>query len=191
MLISINTETQTLTIDNKTYSYKKQNTVNKKQLTVADWFEKYEGVKEYDGIVATVQKWFYGTLVKSAWCATSMSYALAQLGLLKYTIGTKEDNCYNFYEKAKKCKTCIFLPLDGDFLRGDILIFKWDIGEFSPDSSKHITSVYNYTQSSEEYIPCIGGNQNDSIKVSYYHRTKLVAALRPCYNLGNTAFAGE
>ena len=59
--------------------------------TVTDLFEKHLGVREYNGIVATMLKWYYGELRKVAWCAVSMSYMMNQLGLLDQ-IGGKNQN---------------------------------------------------------------------------------------------------
>lgn len=186
MNISIDTLKQILKIDGVTYSYKADN----KNLTVADWFERYEGVKEYDGVVAKIQKWFYGSLQKTAWCATSMSYALSQLGIMQYTIGTKEQNCYNFYNKVLDKNTVTILNKNSDFKRGDILILCFD-SVFNVNSRKHITSVYANTESDSQYISCIGGNQSDMIRVTSYARNNIVFAFRPNYDLANDKFAED
>ena len=44
-------------------------------------FKQFEGTKEYDGIVAQIQKWYYGSLIKASWCATAVSYFMDQLGV--------------------------------------------------------------------------------------------------------------
>ena len=48
--------------------------------TITDAFEPYIGTVEYNGIVKTIQEWFYGDLVKASWCATSCSFFADQVG---------------------------------------------------------------------------------------------------------------
>lgn len=155
--------------------------VNKAHLTVTDIFEKYLGTKEYDGVVATIQKWYYGSLVKASWCATSLSWCLAQLGIMKVTIGTKEENVYNFKVKLDKIGSATPINVNADLQRGDILIFLWS-GKFSTTASKHITSCYEFTDAKQNNIKCLGGNQSDSISIQTYDRSKLYAVYRPSYD---------
>lgn len=42
--------------------------------TIADAMEAWAGAKEWDEKVTKIQTWFYGRLVKDAWCATGLSY---------------------------------------------------------------------------------------------------------------------
>lgn len=49
----------------------------------------HRGEVEYTGFCKTVQEWFYGTLVESAWCATAISYLAAQTGLLTRNEGNE------------------------------------------------------------------------------------------------------
>lgn len=153
----------------------------KKNLTVTDIFEKYLGTKEYEGIVGTIQKWYYGSLVKASWCATSMSWCLGQLGIMKVTIGTKEENVYNFNAKLKNVGSATPIPTDATLQRGDILIFLWS-GKFSTTASKHITSCYETCNVGQNNIKCLGGNQSDSISIQTYDRSKLYAVYRPDYS---------
>lgn len=153
-------------------------------LTVADVFTKYIGTKEYDGVVATIQKWYYGTLVKASWCATSLSWCLSQLGIMKYTIGKKQENVYHFVTAIRNTGTAKEISVGADLKRGDILVFNWN-GSFSPTSDKHITSCNEDTKSCADSIPCIGGNQSDMICIANYPRNKLVAVFRPDYTKSN------
>lgn len=41
---------------------------------IADAMESCLGAKEWDETVEKIQKWFYGSFVKAAWCATGVSY---------------------------------------------------------------------------------------------------------------------
>lgn len=85
MIIRIDTDTKEVTFEENNL---------KSKLTLADIISNYIGTKEYDGIVATIQKWYYGELVKTSWCATAISYFSNQIGVLEQ-IGGKNENVYN------------------------------------------------------------------------------------------------
>lgn len=149
-------------------------------LTVVDVFEKYRGTREYDGVVAVIQKWYYGSVVKAAWCATSMSWALAQLGLMKKTIGTKQENVYLF-EKALENNLCQEVEYPDDAKAGDIIILNFS-ARWSITANKHVTAFTGQREGDVFY--CIGGNQSDSIKVTGYNRTSIRSIWRPAYGTG-------
>ena len=50
-------------------------------LNIVDFLARYEGAKEYNGIVGAIQTWYYGSLVKAPWCATCMSWVFNKLGI--------------------------------------------------------------------------------------------------------------
>lgn len=154
---------------------------NKDYITIADVFEKYEGTVEYTGIVKNMQEWFYGSLVKSAWCATSLCWCLAQLGLLKYTIGKKKRVYENVYHLtlALISGSCDYVEYPTELKRGDIVTLNFS-GKFSPVSSKHITVVYKDYEGDGQIV-CIGGNQGDKIQVSTYDARYIIHAFRPHY----------
>ena len=52
---------------------------------IADEMEACIGAKEWDETVTKIQKWFYGYLSKTAWCATGLSYFSALAGKLEQT----------------------------------------------------------------------------------------------------------
>lgn len=58
---------------------------NAGHMTIADYMELDLGAKEWDGVVTAIQTWFYGSLVKSAWCATGLSYYSHMAGKDYYT----------------------------------------------------------------------------------------------------------
>lgn len=152
-------------------------------LTLADVMEHYEGTKEYDGIVATVQKWYYGSLVKAPWCATFLCWCLAQMGLRDYTLGGKTDNVFTLYhmlEKSVKAGTCEKVQLVS-MRRGDIVIFKWE-NDFHETSSKHV-GVIAYDDTHAAYT--IGGNQDNCICTKPYAYSNIVGIYRPHY--GNSS----
>lgn len=165
-------------IDGVEYIPKPQSTET--PLTVVDVFRRYQGTKEYYGIVAKIQKWFYGSVVQAPWCATSMSWALAQLGLMKKTIGTKQENVYLF-EKALIANKCQKVESPDDLKAGDLVLLNFSVN-WGVSANKHITA---YTGSRNgDMIDCIGGNQSDQIKVTAYNVSNIRSMWRPAYGTG-------
>lgn len=153
----------------------------KKLYTIVDILEPHIGTKEYEGIVADIQEWYYGSVAKYPWCATCISYALAQLGLLKYTLTRKQENVYFMNEALKNTGTAKVIDIK-DIKTGDIIILNFS-GRFSATSNKHVTCAYeNYSGS--QTLACIGGNQDNSICVKNYNITDIVAVYRPDYSKG-------
>lgn len=155
----------------------------KDKRTLADLFEAHRGVKEYDGVVATIQKWYYGSLIKASWCATSLSYFADQLGILPQ-IGGKNENVYQMYLDAKmKSPLQIRDKADVKDLvinKGDILFFDWTGKGMSHGSSKHV-GVAALDCAPGDKLFCIGGNQKDKICTLEYSRDALYAVFRPVY----------
>lgn len=144
----------------------------KQFLTVADLFEAWEGVTLKDDRGIQIQKWYYGYFVDGAWCATSLSYMLANLGLLQMTCGGRYQNVYHMNTALKKsCEQVSILE------RGDIAVFCWD-KNFTSISSKHITSYAGNGK-------FIGGNQDGAIKPKEYPLSNMIAAYRPRYQEGS------
>lgn len=149
-------------------------------ITLADVFEKYTGTKEYDGIVAVIQKWYYGYVSETPWCATALCWALAQLGLREYTLQGKTDNVYTLYmmlEKACKQNRCTKIESITNAVRGDIIILCYS-QNFNTTASKHVT-VFKEIKNGSLY--CIGGNQSNSIKSSHYMLDNCIGIYRPHY----------
>ncbi len=132
--------------------------VKKKTTNLADEFKKYLGTKEYEGIVKTIQTWYYGTLVKDAWCATALSYFANICGIGKQTGKHENVDRMKDYMKARG-KIQMSLAYGGTYKpkKGDVVFF----------SSKHIyddcTHVATVQSVSGNTITWIGGNTNDSI----------------------------
>ena len=141
-------------------------------------FEAHEGVKEYDGIVETIQRWFYGNMVKASWCATSMSYMMQAAGLR----GVREENV-NLLRIACKAKA---IAGEGKFYdrsklplmirRGDVCFWLFDGSTMTNPSKKHVNVCTADTDS--QTIQCIGGNQDNKICVKPYKRSQLYAVYR-------------
>lgn len=144
-------------------------------------FKQFEGTKEYDGIVAQIQKWYYGSLVKASWCATAVSYFADQLGV---PIKAENVNIMRW-----KCET---LALDGTgtyydrrttglpevIHKGDILFWLWSGDIMTNTSNKHVGVCAAGTNIDSAVVPCIGGNQDDKICVKNYDTRKLYAVYR-------------
>ena len=145
---------------------------------IASGFEVNEGVKEYEGIVATIQRWFYGNMVKASWCATSMSYMMQAAGLR----GVREENV-NLLRIACKAKA---IAGEGKFYdrsklplmirRGDVCFWLFDGSTMTNTSKKHVNVCTADTDS--QTIQCIGGNQDNKICVKPYKRSQLYAVYR-------------
>lgn len=146
-------------------------------------FKQFEGTKEYDGVVAQIQKWYYGSLVKASWCATAVSYFASQLG-----IPIKAENV-NVLRTA-----CDILAKGGSgeyydrrttglpetVKRGDILFWLWSGDVMTNTSSKHVgVCAAEKVAIQSAVVPCIGGNQDNSICVKNYDTRKLYAVYRP------------
>ena len=152
--------------------------------TVTDLFEPYIGTREYNGIVAEIQTWFYGYVYKASWCCTSMSFFLNRMGLLD-KIGKKQENVYEMMEMCRKSGFGKFyyrknIPSNYKIKRGTI-VFMLNSGEvMTSTSSKHITSAYeDFVWKGTGNWKALGGNQSDQIKVSQYTQSKIYAIYWP------------
>lgn len=146
--------------------------------TIFEGFDANRNVIEYNGIVGTIQKWYYGSIVKSAWCATSMSYFANRAGCLD-RIGGKNDNVN---QMRLACKKAAEQGLGTYYSREQlpktipqyaILFWLWS-GEVMTDASSKHVGLSEYA-SSGDMIYCIGGNQSDKICTKAYDRKYLHA----------------
>ena len=174
MKIIIDTEAKTCKFEDEPV----MNNVN-----IADEFEKHIGATEYNGIVADIQKWYYGSLVKASWCATSLSYFANKIGKLN-SIGGKNENVCMMMNSCKKAasqglgtffdKSNIPAVLE----KGDLLFFLWNGTVMTTTSSKHV-GVSSCNQSSTgATVGCLGGNQDDMINIKAYPTAQLYAVYR-------------
>ena len=132
----------------------------------------HRGDTEYNGFVATVQKWFYGSLVKASWCATTISYLLAQVGLEDI----KADNVKTLLDKISASGKFELLDKTCDVERGDILFWLWSGDIMTTSSSKHVGLAEHPSKSNIIY--CLGGNQKDKICTLAYGRKYLYCIAR-------------
>lgn len=147
-------------------------------LNIVDFLARYKGAKEYDGVVATIQKWYYGSLVKAPWCATCMSWVFNQLGI-------PVDKAENVYTLMRNCQYAATqghgtfygrseLP---ELEKGDVCFLLFTGTTMTTTSKKHVTAFI--ARPSAERIRCIGGNQSDKIQVTDYASSTLYAVYRP------------
>lgn len=153
--------------------------VEKPSDKMVQFFQANRGVKEYTGVVETIQRWYYGHLVKAAWCATSLCYAARVMaGLSGFP---KKDNVYELYTALKSSTYGVMIdrPAIKNIRRGDILFFLWDGNTMTSGSSKHVgLAEYNADYDTAQNIFCIGGNQSDKICTAAYPQSQIYAIFR-------------
>lgn len=147
--------------------------------TIVDEFNKYIGTVEYNGIVATIQTWFYGTLVKDAWCATSTSYFANVAGILDQLGGKNEG----VYEMMNACRA--LHKTDGRFWDYPNIprdLKKHDIIFFKRSGMSHVAHLWkDQTYTGTGTINVLGGNQSDMICKKDYKQIGIQAVYRPKY----------
>lgn len=145
---------------------------------IFDGFDENRNIKEYEGIVGKIQKWFYGSLVKGLWCATSLCYFANKAGCLE-AIGGKHDNVYDM---MNACMVADAKGLGTFYDRNHIperipqyaiLFWLWEGNTMTAGSKKHVGMAE--FASSGDTIYCIGGNQSDMICTKAYDRKYLYA----------------
>lgn len=149
--------------------------------TLADSMKPYRGVTEYNGIVADIQKWYYGSLVKASWCATGVSYFADLIGIADQ-IGKNENVLYMMRECEKQKSGGVFYDkksIPTRIKKGDVLFMLWDGEEMTSVSNKHVT-VAEY-DSTGNTVFCIGCNQKDKICTLEYERKYIYGLFRPKY----------
>lgn len=151
-------------------------------MTIIEGFEKYIGVEEYDGIVATIQTWYYGKVQHSAWCATSESYFADKAGILDQLGGRQEGvyemmmNCKRIHEDGNAKGTFYWYGSFPDVIPKGAILFFQKLGV------SHVSNAYEPTKYSKlGWIQCLGGNQNDSICVKRYSMAAIQAIFIPDY----------
>ena len=147
--------------------------------TIVDEFAKYIGVHEYDGIVAVIQRWYYGSLVKDAWCATSTSYFANVAGVLDQLGGKNEGVSEMMAATRRLHKTdgrfFEYPHIPKDLKRHDVIFFK-------REGSSHVAHCWQDTKyTGSGTIQVIGGNQSDMICVKGYRQECIQAVYRPLY----------
>lgn len=147
-------------------------------MNLIEAFTPYIGTREYDGIVATIQKWFYGYLEKDKWCATSLSYFADQCGILDQ-LGGKNEGVREMYQACKgKHRRGLFY----DYGNIPSVIPEGAVCFFLRNGASHVTvSAERKKYDRLTYLMCLGGNQNNSICIKSYHMQNLQAIFVPDY----------
>lgn len=132
----------------------------------------FAGTPEYTGVVAQLQKWYYGSVVRAAWCATCVSYFLRVTYGDKYA-SVKAENVKILMDKCKAAGMQS-IPIS-DMQQGDIVFFNWNApAALTTTSSKHVSV---YTGTPNQYL---GGNQDDKLCVkTYSDKSKICGVYRP------------
>lgn len=146
-------------------------------LTIIDGFEANIGAHEYNGIVAEIQRWFYGDMVADAWCATSLSYFADKVGVL-YQLGGKNEGVREMLNATKNAKvgTVYEYPNIPHYIPRGCVLF------FLRNNMSHVSLAYEATSYSKNgYIRALGGNQSDEIRIKSYPINNLQAIFIPNY----------
>lgn len=167
----IDTETGTC-VPYSNVEVKSSNTIGEK---IISFFQSHRGVVEYNGIVATIQKWYYGALVQASWCATAMSYAIKEVCGLNIT---KQENVYLLLNELNNSGlgNLYMGSAIPSVKKGDILFWLWSGSSMSTTSNKHVGVAE--IDSNNDTIYCLGGNQKDKICTLAYNRKYLYAIYR-------------
>lgn len=141
--------------------------------TAISFLTPHIGTPEYTGIVAEIQTWYYGSLVKAAWCATCASYILTNV----YHYKCHYENVYHLNSWAAKNLTPI--PDLQSAKENDLVIIDY-AQTFGVTSKKHCT-FFTGSRDMNGNLMCLGGNQSDSIRISAYPPSHIHAVYRPHY----------
>lgn len=171
MKIVIDTEKNIVMVDGDVV-FNAESTGHKTDL--AGMFEAYEGTKEYEGIVKVIQTWYYGDMVKAAWCATAVSY-FAYICGLSDLVGKYENVDYmkeNLRSKGRLDCTANYGGGAYKPKRNDLVFFS------KYNTYTDCTHVMVVQEIKGDYVICIGGNTDDAItsKTYNYKTNKYVVA---------------
>lgn len=147
-----------------------------KASTIADFMEQKEGAKEWDSTVTEIQKWFYGNLSKTAWCATSLSYFADIANVGEQTGRFENVDSMKDFMNTRKMLDCTAIYGGGNYKakRGDIIFFS-SYHSFKDCTHVGVVQEIDHTTGSVKWI---GGNTDDSIKskTSNYKKDNYVVA---------------
>ena len=147
-------------------------------MTILQIFRQHEGAKEYDETVTAIQTWYYGEMVKDSWCATSESWAASRAGVLDQ-LGGKNEGVREMYEACRKAHAGGQLY---EYGRIPETIPEGAILFFLRNGASHVTNANEARRYDRHgYIACLGGNQDDAIKVKNYHMGNLEGIFIPDY----------
>lgn len=155
MEISIKGDFSSLIIDGKEYM--------QKHSIISEEMCKYLGTKEYTGIVADIQRWYYGKLVRDAWCTTSISYFANLCGVSEQTGKHENVDMLKEYMNNRHALDCTKRYGGGSYKAkpGDIIFFST---KHLYKDCTHVGSVVDINHSTG-WVKWVGGNTDNAISV--------------------------
>lgn len=135
--------------------------------TIADYMEMYEGAKEWDNTVQAIQKWYYGKMVKDAWCCTGLSFFADMAGVGNQVLKTENvDVLKNIMNTLGKVD-CTERYGGGNYKpkRGDI-VFMSSKKQYADCTHVGVISSINLDTGVVTVISC---NCNDAIMRKVYN----------------------
>lgn len=132
--------------------------------TIADYMLMDLGAKEWDETVRKIQKWFYGSFIKAAWCATAVSYYAYRAG--KKVVGRFENvdsmkdhmNNQGLLDCTKNYGGGNYTPKKGD------LVFM--SSRYTYSDCTHVGVLFNLTGNTATII---SGNSSNMIQLDTYN----------------------
>lgn len=135
----------------------------KKRSIISEEMCKYVGAKEYTGIVATIQRWYYGKLVRDAWCTTAISYFANLCGVSVQTGKHENVDLLKVYMNNRKSLDCTKRYGGGTYKAkaGDIIFFST---KHLYKDCTHVGAVIDINHSTG-WVKWIGGNTGNTIAI--------------------------
>lgn len=135
--------------------------------TIASLMAEHIGAKEYEGIVAEIQKWYYGRLVKASWCCTCLSYFSEMAGVSIQTGKHENVDRMKQYMQERDMLDCTVNYGGGHYKPkpGDVVFMS---SKHMYDDCTHVGAVLTVNNDTG-HIEVISGNCDDQIKVKKYN----------------------
>lgn len=170
MNITLDTDTGDCIINGERFKLvKPEEPKQTRRQDIADVMETMLGAVEWDDNVKKIQGWYYGRLVKAAWCATCVSYCAAQCDVLG-KLGGKHESCSKWIKDLIALNLVDATPRYGGGAykakRGDLLFIGGTLA--SPDHIGAIAAIDHDTG----VIKLVSGNSADSIRYSWHNYKK-------------------
>lgn len=133
-----------------------------KYKTIADAMEAWVGAKEWDSKVSAIQKWFYGSLVKDAWCCTGLSYFANNVGVEKQTGRFENVDSMKDYMNTLGRLDCTKNYGGGAYKpkRGDVVFMS---NKYTYADCTHVGVVSSVDNKTGAITICSCNDKNDSI----------------------------
>lgn len=135
--------------------------------TIADYMEMCEGAKEWDATVQAIQRWYYGEMVKDAWCCTGLSFFADKAGVSDRVPKTENVDVLKDIMNSKGMLDCTERHGGGSYKpkRGDIVFMSLK-RQYADCTHVGVISSINLETGNVEVISC---NCNDAIMRKVYN----------------------